>query len=783
MLRDDFVAGQTTANLVSTMTDIDGETVYGTVDYDKGTVTIDFTKLGSTIYSNGDGIRSSFTWRDDYDQRLDTAHSYAQISWVAQIANSQRQWSFNLSRPDPSKANENGDYDYGHLREGKNTFEAWLDLNGDGVWTAGEPYGVATDVDVGWSKAAFAIELTDTTPQMFRIDLAAAMANNSFESQKTLNDRGMWSSLDDSTRAVRDRYVGDSMPADTETSVRIRLVRSALNNYDSRLLSSGKAYYADDVVCDITKNPTVDPLLTERDLLQTGQLDLDWGAFADVASNLAVAYAYVTNASYRVVVGNGACSISDSSTNINNLATAFVNRYEVGVLGAQTRCVPVNVNSTVYGARPTFSWVHTNLINKVYPAFRLRVWKSDGTTLVYDSGDRKAPPRDTDGIYSWAPPIYAGMVTPQGVVFATTNNYKWSVSMLDAKFYTPNQSEIKADFRLECSGVGGGVSDYGSIKATVKYMGPGKTSFSPSTLAGLVHVQAFESPDFSGEPAAEGFLQDGDIMTSKTNNASNCLIRGLPMGTYYVRAYIDSNGNNAFDEWESWGYVNYVAVDASKLFTPRPIEITVKSSTPSAIVYIEDMDTDGDGFPDVYEYDVNTSLEKLGPAAGNTFFTRVNPNLAKTLSGLSSLASANLASTPLATMLSLASDGASQSTLAVANLLSGASADTPAVTESVTVSIASFSLTDGITLETTTEVATAESAYVTAADGATVTVSLVAADTLDFADATEVAVKTITIRANATEKTVITADELKAVLDANNLSSKAFFKVKLTSAK
>ena len=246
------------------------------------------------------------------------------------------------------------------------------------------------------------------------------------------------------------------MPAPTETSARIRLVLSAVND---RAASVGSltAFTVGGVALDVTKNLVEAPVLSERDLLVGGTLDLGWGSLLQSqATGVGVSVANITSATYRVVLGDGPVD-TKVPTNINCLAAMFVNTYEPGAAGSQTRCVQLNKDMTVYSAQPTFSWTHANPINKAYPAFRLRVWKSNGTTLVYDSGVQKAPARDSAGVYSWAPPIYADMVTPEGVVFATTNNYKWSVSMLDAKFTTPNTNETKRDFRLECSGLGGGV--------------------------------------------------------------------------------------------------------------------------------------------------------------------------------------------------------------------------------------------------------------------------------------------------------------------------------------
>lgn len=775
-LREAFTGVETkTANLVMGSGD---STVVGSVNHETGDVTIDFTKLGDYLYriiqSSAAGQQSAYlySWSTPTGkayERLAIVRSFVKIEWRGQVVSSDKCWSFNLAKADT-----------GHLRSGANTFEAFLDLNGDGAWTAGEPYGVATGVDVNWSRAVLSVELTDTAPQMFRIDLRAAAAANDFQAQKELNDRGVWSSIAfNSNKELSGDRVGTQMPGEKEKSTRVRLVLSEVNGTAASVPVGSFSYVVGGVALDVTKDLVANPLLSERDLLQTGVPDLGATLLPSQATGLGYNIANVTSATYRVVLGDGTVDTSAPS-NINSLATMFVNRYEFGGLGGQSRCVPVNVESVVYAAQPTFSWKHTNTIGKDYPAFRLRVWKADGKTLVYDSHEQAAPPRDANGVYSWTPPLYADMATAEGVVFATTNNYKWAVSMLDAKFTTPNTSETKSDFRLECAGAGGAVGDYGSVKACVKYFGPAACSFKASALAGLVRVQAFATPDFSGMPAAEAFLAAGTVLTSKTDEGANCVLKGLPTGTYYVRAYIDSNANGAFDPWESWGYANGVGTGSKTPYTPKGVAV-VRGSTerPFVMVYIEDMDTDNDGFPDAYEYDTKKNLTTLGPASGATYFTRVNPTLQTSLNEYANLLRANLASAPMVTMLSFASGEATEATLVAANLLSGSNGDAPAAKEEIYVSIDGFSLTDGITLGISSKVTTGGSSFITVGDAATVAVHLVAADAADFANAADVQVKTLTIHANAATTATITADELARAIKANGLEGKAFFKVRL----
>ena len=129
-------------------------------------------------------------------------------------------------------------------------------------------------------------------------------------------------------------------------------------------------------------------------------------------------------------------------------------------------------------------------------------------------------------------------------------------------------------------------------------------------------------------------------------------------------------------------------------------------------------------------------------------------------------------------MLSLDTGVASEATLAAANLLLGDTTGA-SVKEDINVSIAAFSLADGITLDISTKTVASGSQYVTVSDSATVGVYLVASDSLDFSDSKSVWVKNLVIKANGKESEVVKAAELAPVIEANGLAEKAFIKVKL----
>ena len=154
------------------------------------------------------------------------------------------------------------------------------------------------------------------------------------------------------------------------------------------------------------------------------------------------------------------------------------------------------------------------------------------------------------------------------------------------------------------------------------------------------------------------------------------------------------------------------------------------------------------------------------PATGATFFTRVNPDLATSLSPLNF------------------GDSASSPAYAPITLMSALAAvdDTPVADGDVVVRIDDFSLDGGLDLTVmsdVTEVSTRAKTVMAFSSTADVNVILVAAKKPDFSDATEAIVETLSLSAQGTTEVKVPAEKIKATIDAANLGSAAFFKVKL----
>ena len=249
----------------------------------------------------------------------------------------------------------------------------------------------------------------------------------------------------------------------------------------------------------------------------------------------------------------------------------------------------------VFSASPTFRWSTANEEEHAsnpctsYTLFRLQILETDKSTVVYDSGIRSAPAQTADGSFEWTADAFVGDNLNAGM-------YTWKVAMYNDKFNSDLWSNVGV-FSI-VTGMQQDMDDHNhcSIDASVKYTGPNVVL----TRTPFVLVQAFETADFSGTPIAQARITDIASVRDATDIRKNCTLVGLPFGTFYVRAYIDYNGNRIKDSFESWGFFN------------EPIELKRNQPAPVVCLYIEDSDTDNDCLPDAWEYAKYGNLETKG---------------------------------------------------------------------------------------------------------------------------------------------------------------------------
>ena len=477
-----------------------------------------------------------------------------------------------------------GSPNMGYVKEGLNHIVAFYDLNDDGEYTPGEPLGYKGEVDVGWYQAAADIELTDVSPVITRALITSMGSSESGSGSGeaeggVVTDRNvLYGDEDGDYKDLIQGYLAGGK------NQRFRIVRTLVNGYSISTLGIPNA-----VVVDKWLDLGQRPFFFEGDVLDDGEFDLDWSTYqAQVAA--AVPGLDVTSVVYRVVLGNG--TIEPNATN-NLFSIATVRHFDANNLRTTPVAVsPGSSDSVVYGSRPTFKW--SMGVANSYTAFRLEIL--DGSSVVWNSGIRRAPSRDSNGNYTFVPDVYAGDLLQVG------KSYRWRVSMYNAKFRTDAWSNTPT-FYVDTQTTS---ADYGTINACVKYFGP-------SLSSGTVRVEAFETPDFTGDPVARTYLRSTALVNKfGTNHVANATLIGLEPGTYYLRAYIDASNRGTVrrrDEFEPWGYACPRSRDRKTPYTPSAVAVAAGVAVPQTFdIYIEDVDTNANNVPDLYELSNGGSL-------------------------------------------------------------------------------------------------------------------------------------------------------------------------------
>ena len=326
-------------------------------------------------------------------------------------------------------------------------------------------------------------------------------------------------------------------------------------------------------------------------------------------------------------------------------------------------------------SRPTFKW---SMTNDTYTAYILEVADSKSNT-VWSSGIQHVPARDSNGFYSVEPDVYAGDILKVGT------NYNWRVSMYNTKFYTNRTGVAWSDYTPFMVNTQTNGLDYGTIDVCARYFGPDAVRTN-----GIIRVEAFDTPDFTGKPVARTSLTladntaAGDTNTPRKVNAS---LIGLKPGTYYIRGYVDAitykdgtkivtNGvDRVLDSWEPWGYVANRGGTSKEVF--RPLAVTISSSLGTCELfdlYIEDVDANGNGVPDAYEVQKNKGeLYSNASISLNTYGLAVNSALTDSKLNTGSGTAAKLGTKGL--LLSSSASGASATSLSSALALTLGNSD------------------------------------------------------------------------------------------------------------
>ena len=502
----------------------------------------------------------------------------------------------------------------GAPKEGKTWIVASLAVGGGEQSSTGEgktgnsaatPMGFAV-ADIGWAKPSVKIEVTDLTAVGDRIDAytgssmrqalqgaPTASALPTDDPRTTEIDESSWAEESFATAArERVRIVPYAVRGTIQDQSEI--VGEAETDIPLLLLTQVR------VAADFYVDRENHPFISEADFIdeENNVFDLDWKTFSalDTAA-VRNAVGDITLVKYRVYFGEGSflgpqsnldITWTNSPVKARLLGIPLERRFEPKT--GRTPSVAVSpLGGVVYAARPTFKWrldepdSVTRGCGSSYTAFNLKIQTAD-KKLVFESGMCRAPAKDAEGNFVWTGPVLA------------PGDYLWQVEMFNAKFQKPAFGTASALTKFSmANGVQQDMNDhgYGAIAVAVKYAGPAIVLES-----GIVRVQAFDTPDFSGEPLAETVLTNNAQATTLAEALPNCRLAGLPMnGTYYVRAFIDLDADGSRATLEPWG--SYKVNNADTLAAPVKL---VGVTSPVVGVFIEDSDIDQDWLPDAWEY-------------------------------------------------------------------------------------------------------------------------------------------------------------------------------------
>ena len=599
---------------------------FGTINYATGELKVDFAKFPAWFAMEGDISQSmqGNGWVSVYNLQK----SYVRVNWQSKLLAGGRVNTYYLAEADVPGADNNS---LGHVKQGLNTLIAFYDLDNDGKYTPGEPYGMVRDIDVGWNYARASIGLTDTHPSTPRYDITkggnaeiGAGGNNSTTGEAATDREVIYPS--DATDVYT---INGGNPAEAKDRVRVRIARFAIDSMEIGLLPQKYMAVVYDRVHDLTQ--TGRPVITEADILNmaSNAFDIDWNSAAFDPNHMTLTSVIqemmpqngtpakladgktpvaFTNIYYTVYVGNDSI-VPLTVTNANILSKAIVRKF------AASRVRP----TTIPGATlleppaPTFQW---RCDDTTYTAFRIRV---TGNGVNWTSGYMLLPPRDANGVYSWTPPLRIGAIVPGGTVeFKNGGTYSWEISTYNSKY----KDDLWTSGGSFVANVLTNSTDYATARVAVRYYGPDEVASS-----GKIRVQAFKTPDFSGEPVGEGYVTSlADISSTNAIKTANATIVGLKTGSYYIRAFIDTDGNgtrsfwtsNADKHyyWESWGCYCTRDLKLGTIFTPRSITVGPGYGANEIIpVYVEDCDTDRDSLPDAWEWKQNGNLTTYGAAS------------------------------------------------------------------------------------------------------------------------------------------------------------------------
>jgi uncharacterized protein (DUF2141 family) len=246
--------------------------------------------------------------------------------------------------------------------------------------------------------------------------------------------------------------------------------------------------------------------------------------------------------------------------------------------------------------------------------FRVQIARDSGFSTVFYEWVGDTPFRTLDVVnnatYRYPVPIHPGSGT------FTNGLYYWRIQGINGNF--TSDYSVPGEFRVKLEDPPSGVS---TVSGEVKYYGK-----AGGTNTSIYILQAYNNGGFGGEPVAQVSITntpDPALIAALASNPTNSAfpltpfskgqykIMGLQSGTYYIKAFKDSNGNGRADVWETQGFL------ATTVGRPRGVLVGTGTVELNKDITLVDRDTESDGLPDAWEWDSLGSLAYTGESFVN----------------------------------------------------------------------------------------------------------------------------------------------------------------------
>lgn len=450
-------------------------------------------------------------------------------------------------------------YTSGFIRGTTNYVFAFMDLNNDNNWDAGEACGVAYPfaTSVGWDRNRLQIQLSDTSQYYPRI---------SFDPAVTAEDIYWGTGLSKSTSAFSSK------------TIRIRIIRT---------LTGSSSSYEESLFDGYVRFPRRS--LHEGDFLKSGIFGLDYGWVGVPPADNS------TRTAYNVLFGN-------DLVRTNNIVASITNYYGDSTSSiTSTPAYPIG-GTHVLTPKVTFRWKNNSFLSGPVAiadhrepsafAFEMKQISSNGVAVLQTGAFAPPPTDQTTGEYVWECPVYMGDPFAGSEIVSNNCTYAWRVAPLNPKFHLAYSTVAWTTWNTFFWGVPSGTrkTGYGEIRCNVGYAGASENRG--------VRIESFDNRGFSGAPEARLFAGASASITNMALLETNLVIIGVSPGNHYIRAYLDNNTNAVLDAGEPWGYANSFGATQEYPFTPLAVRTTEGGAVPSVTVIIEDTDDDNNRIPD-----------------------------------------------------------------------------------------------------------------------------------------------------------------------------------------